>query len=379
MKVLYVGTDAQVCGASFSMVRLIEELDSRGVEVIPVVHRGNTDNLLTQKGRTHYIVNAWSWIVSNSYSRVKKTIVMLSKKALNIPCYFQYKAIINREKPDIVHLNALTSYSAAKAAIDSGIPIVWHIREMIEEDLNSSFWNQREAHSLMKKADCFIAISRCVEEKYKQVVGADRIRCIYNGVDVDRFLREDHTAFSNKSVVITMAGRINKSKGQLSSLQELIPVLQANPNLILQFAGLGNDSEIQAIKDCRDRAGISEERVKLLGFVEDMDRLWGETDIALVYSKFEAFGRVTIEAKMGGALVVGYNSGGTTELIENGVDGYLFGNGYKSLRETVELILMNPRQSTTVAVQGREKAKTVFTSENNAIQIERLYKEILDK
>jgi len=165
MKVLYVGTDAQVCGASFSMVKLIEELDSRGVEVVPVVHRGNTDNLLTQKGRSHYIVNAWSWIVSNSYSRVKKTIVMLSKKALNIPCYFQYKAIIKKEKPDIVHLNALTSYSAAKAAIDSGIPIVWHIREMIEEDLNSSFWNQREAHSLMKKADCFIAISRCVEEK----------------------------------------------------------------------------------------------------------------------------------------------------------------------------------------------------------------------
>jgi len=345
MKVLYVGTDAQVCGASFSMVKLIEELDSRGVEVVPVVHRGNTDNLLTQKGRSHYIVNAWSWIVSNSYSRVKKTIVMLSKKA----------------------------------AIDSGIPIVWHIREMIEEDLNSSFWNQREAHSLMKKADCFIAISRCVEEKYKRVVGADRIRCIYNGVDVGRFLREDHTAFSDKSVVITMAGRINKSKGQLSSLQELIPVLQANPNLILQFAGLGSDSEIQAIKNCRDRAGISEERVKLLGFVEDMDRLWGETDIALVYSKFEAFGRVTIEAKMGGALVVGYNSGGTTELIENGVDGYLFGNGYKSLKETVELILMNPRQASTVAVQGREKAKTVFTSENNAIQIERLYKEILDK
>ena len=61
------------------------------------------------------------------------------------------------------------------------------------------------------------------------------------------------------------------------------------------------------------------------------------------------------------------------------MDGYLFGNGYKSLKETVELILMNPRQASTVAAQGREKAKTVFTSENNAIQIERLYKEILDK
>ena len=189
----------------------------------------------------------------------------------------------------------------------------------------------------------------------------------------------EHVILNKSTVIISMAGRINENKGQLQCLRELIPVLQERRNVIVQFAGEGTDDEIDKINRLIHSANINEQRVRLLGFLTDMRELWKNTDIAIVYSKYEAFGRVTIEAKMGGALVVGYNSGGTTELIENGVDGYLFGNGYKSLKETVELILMNPRQASTVAVQGREKAKTVFTSENNAIQIERLYKEILDK
>lgn len=376
MKVLYVGADAMVCGASFSMVRLIEELDKLDVDVVSVVHHGNTEKILCEKKRPHYVVDAYSWAISMEYSKLRVFLTKIAKKVLNIPCYFRYVNIIKKENPDLVHINALTTKTIALAALKCKKPIIWHIREMMEEDLGSHFWGQKEAHALMKKADCFIAISKCVENKYQKIVGEEKIRCIYNGIDSSRFLCTDHEILRDDKIVITMAGRITRAKGQYSCLHALIGLLKEDSNIILQFAGEGNAKDVQEIVNLADKEGLTEQ-VRFLGNVKEIEKIWRNTDIAVVYSKFEAFGRVTVEAKMAGALVVGFSSGGTTELICDGEDGYLFGNIYPSLDEVVRKVLSNPDQARHIADVGRKHASIKFTSENNAKQIYHLYQEIL--
>ena len=379
MKVLYIGGDAQATGASFSMVKLIEEEEKLGIQVVPVVHKGNTDKLLTEKGVKHYVVNSWSWMISKDASLFKTVVFRIIKEILNIPCYFQYIKIIRKETPDIVHINALTTYTGAQAAVRTGKPLVWHIREMMEEDLNGRFWSKCQAYSLMKKASYFIAISKCVEAKYKEIVGENKIRCIYNGVDKGLFYNKDHIILENKKVIITMAGRITKEKGQLLCLQSLIPVLKENPNIVLRFVGTGKEMDIENIIQLRDSCGFLDSQVQLLGFVKEMDRVWNETDIAIVYSKFEAFGRVTVEAKMSGALIVGFDSGGTSELIDDGVNGYLFDEKSKKLQDVIRLILQNKEKSREIAINGRESAADLYTSENNAKEIYNLYQEVLQE
>lgn len=377
MKVLYIGGDAQPTGASFSMAKLVEEEERLGINVVPVVHKGNTHRLLSEKGKKHYVVNTWSWMVSNDASWIKIGLFRIIKGMLNIPCYFQYKKIIQDERPDIIHINALTTYTGAQAAINAKKPLVWHIREMMEEDLNGRFWNKHQAHKLMKKADYFIAISKCVEKKYGEIVGKNKIRCIYNGVDKELFYNAEHTIFSDERIVLTMAGRITKEKGQIQCLESLVPLLRKNPNIALYFAGSGNEEAIAELVHIRDKNGLTDSQVQMLGFVKRIDQLWSKTDIAIVYSKFEAFGRVTVEAKMAGALVIGYDSGGTSELIEDGIDGYLFDGKNRTLYDAVRTSLNNREKSRKIAKKGRETAAEIFTSENNAKQVYQLYKEIL--
>lgn len=379
MKILYIGGDSLPTGASFSMAKLIEEEEKLGIDVIPVVHSGNTDRLLNEKKKRHYVVNTWSWVVSNDASLIKVLLFRIVKGILNIPCYFQYKKIIQKESPDIVHVNALTTYTGAQAAVSANKPLIWHIREMIEEDLNGRFWNKKQAYKLMKKSNFFIAISQCVEKKYQKIVGNDRIRCIYNGVDRDLFYRADHTILTGDKIVLTMAGRITKEKGQLQCLESLAPLLRENPNVVLCFAGSGNEEAISELICVRDKNGLADSQVQLLGFVKEMHKLWSKTDIAIIYSKFEAFGRVTVEAKMAGALVIGFDSGGTSELIEDGVDGFLFDGKNTTLYDAVKMSLYNKETSRTIAIKGRESASQIFTSENNAKQVYQLYKEILQE
>ena len=376
MKILYVGADALVCGAGYSMIKLIEELKANGCDVVPVVRQGNSEQVLTEKNISHYIVNAQSWTLSNSYSPPKRIVIGIVKYLMNIKCYFQYLKIIQKEKPDIIHINALTTYPIAQAAVKTKTPFVWHIREMLEEDFNISFWNKRFAYSLMKKATYFIAISKCVESKYQKIVG-NKIRCIYNGVDRQQFYNAEHEIFKNNSIIITMAGRINENKGQRRCLIDLIPLLNNNPNIILQFAGTGEECKIQELKEICQKNHLLDSQVRFLGFVKDMGKLWSETDISIVYSKCEAFGRVTVEAKMAGALVVGYKSGGTIELIEDGKTGYLFDDHIVSLGDAVTKALTDKHKSIRMAMEGRNQVESMFTSKRNAAEVIKLYKEIL--
>lgn len=373
MKVLYVGSDSLACGASFSMVKLIEELDNMDINVVPVVHKGNTERLLSEKARFHYVVNTWSLALSNRYSPIKRVLIAFVKILLNIPCYFKYLSIINKVNPDIVHINALTVSTIARIAYKKKIPVVWHIRELLEEDLNSSFWYRKRAYSQMKRADMFIAISKCVEEKYTPIVGEGHITCIYNGVDKELFYRPDHKILQGDRIIITMAGRITPEKGQYLCLEKLLPILKKNSSIILRFAGVGTENEI---KELEKLAEPVKDQVVFLGFVKTMPSLWEQTDIAIVYSKFEAFGRVTVEAKMAGVLVLGYKSGGTTELIEDGVDGFLF-DEENSLDVVVEKALGNIKKAQEIAEKGREKASISFTSDNNARNVIDIYKSII--
>lgn len=375
MKVLYIGSDAQMCGAGLSMIRLIEEEIEARIDVVPVFRKGVSQSLFAEKGLDYYIVNAQSWVISKKYNKIKSKCICLVKTLLNIKCYYQYIKIIKKENPDIVHINSLTTYVGAKAAIKMNKKVVWHIRELIDLDLNGKFFNPKKAYELMNKADAFIAISDCVKEKFLPIVGKNKIFRIYNGIDKDLFFCPNHKILCGASVVITIAGRITKEKGQSFCLNSLSKLLKKNRNIIIQFAGVGSKEEMDLLTTIANDNGISSQ-VKFLGYVKNMKEIWENTDISIVYSKFEAFGRVTIEAKMAGAVVVGYNRGGTSELIANEKDGFLFDDS-NELLQIVEHIINDKEFAQKIASAGQRQACNNFTSKINCKNIIDLFELVI--
>ena len=95
-------------------------------------------------------------------------------------------------------------------------------------------------------------------------------------------------------------------------------------------------------------------------------------------SKAEAFGRVTVEAMLSGAFVIGSDSGATAELIKNNVNGFLYKQGSeKSLCEAIIKAITHPQETKAMARVAQENAKQIFTAENNARQIYEVYQDIL--
>ena len=57
---------------------------------------------------------------------------------------------------------------------------------------------------------------------------------------------------------------------------------------------------------------------------EDVLELFKNSDVFIMSSKAEGFGRTTIEAMLGGCLLLGTDSGATPELVRDGETGFLY-------------------------------------------------------
>lgn len=378
MKILLMISPESLSGACLSGITLAKCLKKNGVEVVLVVKK-KTQQILKNEGiDCHVIMPTRGWTVSLKYSRIKRCLYGVIAKVWNIIPYRQILRIVKRENPDIVHMDVATGYLAAKAAVKCEKRLIWHIRELIEEGFNCRWFNQKKALQLMSRADCLISISNCVYNTFHALLPQTPNRVIYNGVDMDYYKNEEHQIFSKEATVFTIAGQIAEHKGQLEALMGLTCILKERDDVEFWIAGKGNQSEIDKIRLYIKEKEIPETKVKFLGFVNDMASVWGKTDVAVVASRCEAFGRVTVEAMASGCLILGTNTGGTDELIEDGVTGIKYQQGDPdSMATRAAYILANKPQMQKIAAAGRTYAINTFTAEQNAKQIKELYERIL--
>lgn len=275
-------------------------------------------------------------------------------------------------------VNALTAYVVGKAAILENIPVVWHIREFMEEDLGISFIDSTYSFKLLNRATQFIAISQPICNKWSAWLQVP-VTVVHDGVPVkDYYVAHNDT---HETVKVLLYGRIVPGKGQLFYVRAAEKVLQnISVPCTFYFAGKVEDEDyfnkcMQSIQ----QSGQSS-HIEYLGQISDIQSLLKDTDIVCVCSTKEGFGRVTVESMLGKCLVVGAASGATTELIQDGVNGILYqpddeADFCKKLTACIEQF----DKYAGVVENGQKYALSHFTDEKNTEGILLVYKDIAER
>src|SRR5699024_1652497 len=129
--------------------------------------------------------------------------------------------LLKKESPDIIHINGIGSNVGAEVALKLKIPYVWHIRQLLEEDLGVRLHNEKKIHRLLNNADYVIAISKTVKVKFEKLLDRNLI-LIYNGIPLEKYIIEDrNTFFSGNTINMLLAGRIVEQKGQLDAVKAI--------------------------------------------------------------------------------------------------------------------------------------------------------------
>jgi glycosyltransferase EpsD len=152
-------------------------------------------------------------------------------------------------------------------------------------------------------------------------------------------------------------------------------LLKEIPNLKLLLAGRGLlfDDVKKQIADLN-----LSESVLQLGFRKDIDELYKLSDIGISVSRFEGLGLNLIEAMMCGKPTIATQDKGHSEVIDHGVNGYLFEQENK--KDFIKYILELYADENRLVEMGKQaKVKSKKFELNNSLkEMEKIYKQFLD-
>jgi glycosyltransferase involved in cell wall biosynthesis len=185
-----------------------------------------------------------------------------------------------------------------------------------------------------------------------------------------RDIRELLKYFKQKPQLLTkkavaMVGTIFPGKGQLLTVKAIAELDKRGIKLDLYIVGpvLDNSDYYHKILSYLDRKDLRN-RVHFLGYLKNPSSILNISDALVVASANEAFGRVTVEAMQLGKPVIGSNSGGTPELINDGETGYLFEPGdEKQLADKLQLLTTSPEAITEMGKKAKNWVNENITAD----------------
>ena len=168
--------------------------------------------------------------------------------------------------------------------------------------------------------------------------------------------RDDFDTPSDAPVLLAL-GRLHRNKG----FDTLLAALAHLPDHFLWIGGVGpleND-----LKNMARKLGVAD-RVRFLGWRNDVAALLAAADVFVCSSRHEPFGNIVIEAWMYGAPIVAAASEGPSALIEDGVTGLLVPvEDAPALAKAIAHLAGDANLAAGLAASGRRQYEGHYTEE----------------
>ncbi len=242
---------------------------------------------------------------------------------------FKIAKLVKKREPDVVftslaHLNLLIAF--IRPLFSKKIKFIARESNTVSQN------NKRDKYPKVndflykhfyKNFDLIITQAKAMREDLRDNFGIDdsKMVTIYNPVDVDGVQKradEFNVDLPTGKYNLVAVGRLSEQKG-FDMLLEIVSRLDDSYYLTI----LGEGEERSKLEKQIEKLGIKD-RVNLAGFNTFAYSYMQKSDLFVLSSRYEGLPNVVLEANSLGKGVVAFDSdGGTGEIIEDGVNGYL--------------------------------------------------------
>lgn len=383
-RVAFITHYTELYGANLSLLNLIEGLGGYGVRAHVICPEpGDLLGALERRG-VPVAVLPFEWWVSTD-----RTTAGVARRGLrNVRRLRAVAAQLRAWGTDLVYSNSSVFAIGAMAAADLELPHVWHLREFGDRDYD--LWpdlGPSLSRLVFRTADATVFVSHALKEAFLGRRAVRNSHVIYNGVANAATFDERRGAADalrgrQQPFTFVLVGRFRESKGQAVAIRAFAQLAKQFPDArLLLVGGSGATGDQAYFEHCRAlvaQLGVSE-RVEFWGYVPDPERAFLAADVALMCSRNEAMGRVTAEAMSTCRPVIGYDSGGTSELIAPERTGLLYKGGPDALAACMTRYAADPELARTHGAAGWELARSRHTTEGYAAQIHAVVTGVLSR
>jgi glycosyltransferase involved in cell wall biosynthesis len=376
-------------GAEITVANLSEALHNKGHEVMVITTSPQKEESYeVLNGVKIYRINPWN--VYTLYDHQDKAALI---KALwhgidiwNLNSYQKIKDVLNKENPDVVHVNNYKGFSMSvfDAAKDVGIPLVFtaHDCSLICPRANLLHGNGEICED--PKAICNLYSNlqgRLIKGKVDWLTAPSQF--IINKLKSHHFFKDVETSkiplgieFSGQKQVknydtidISYMGGLNKIKG----VQVLIKALRKinKDNIRLHIYGKGVDED--KFKEMAE----GDSRIIFHGYLERemLHESYYQSNLTVLPSIcYDNSPMMIYESLTTSTPVIASDIGGIPELIEEKINGYLFKPGdEEELRQILEALINDP-DSLKRLEKGAFESASQYSMEKYVQSFEEIYR-----
>ncbi|MDD2689802.1 MAG: glycosyltransferase family 4 protein [Candidatus Omnitrophica bacterium] len=371
--ILILHEAAEISGAENSLIGLAKNIDRSKFNPIFILPKAGPFFIELKKLGIE--------VYANRFPRIRRGLgVFAAVKKL--------RHIIKEKDIRLIHSNSIRThmYGAIIAKL-SHIPVIWHQRNLISKEIIDP---DRLLSFIPDKIICnSFAVARRFLKKGNL---PDKVKVIYNGVDVQKFnpqvnpdsVRQEF-GIKTDEVVVGIVSRFHPVKGYKDFFNAAKIMLHDMPlatNLRFLVAGgavFKEDKYMEkALRGMVINLGL-EEKIIFTGVREDMPQVYAAIDIFVFTSHLEACARVILEAMASAKPIVAVNAAGTPELIENGISGFLVEpRNPGSIAEKTTFFINNKAAAKKIGEEARRIVEEKFSIKKNAEEIQKVYSELIE-
>jgi glycosyltransferase involved in cell wall biosynthesis/CheY-like chemotaxis protein len=383
LRVCFVSHSGADGGAQRSLIDLIDALEGHGVEsrvVLP--ESGVVASALEARDVPYVIYRYWPW---SGTSRLPRWDRFLKKPLVHGLRAVTLSRLIARWQCDVVVTNTCTVCEAALAARLLRLPHVTYVREFGDLDHGYHFeLGARLSVRLLRLLSTRVVFnSAALAGHYAREVPPARARVIYNAVSIPAAFERPPEASGARGpdapLSCVLVGYLNPGKGHEDAIRAIAHLRDRGvPARLRLVGGAGSATYVRRLRD-RIRSLDVGDRVEMVGPVLDPWRFYQEADVALMCSRNEAFGRVTVEAMKLGVPVVGTRSGGTSEIIHDRFNGFLYTPGdARELADRLQALAQDRDGARRMGERARRFAAEMFNLERYGREFLDLLNEVVE-
>ena len=359
IRIMHVLTDTNIGGAGIWLINFLKSYDRQNHKVFVVLP---TNSALTDR------IKALDTEVIEAEG--------IGDKSFSVPGIKELKRIIKHQKPDIIHTHA--SLSARIAAKLCKVPVV-HTRHCLE---SKKSFPKNKIYSFINNflSSHVIGVSKAVVQNLRDDGIKDKkLSLVYNGITPlrsytpeERQSARSEFGISENNIAIGLVARLEEVKNPLLFARAAKIVLEKVPDAFFLIAGDGSlkplvENELKPIAH----------KVCMTGYIADVEKAYNALDILTLTSSKEALSISIIEGMSLCVPAISTDSGGPTEIIENGKSGLIVPNqDEKALADAIIKLAENPDLREQIAQNGQKVATEKFTSDKMARSIELIYKKL---
>lgn len=296
---------------------------------------------------------------------------------------------------DVVHVHHpfLSGRLALRYCRPQGIPIVFtnHTRydlyaqaylPMLPDQIGTTFL-QAYLPSFCREVDLVIAPSEGLRRVLRELEVDTPIEVIPNGVDLTPFrgvldpVSLEQLGVPKEHIILIYTGRLGPEKNLTFLLRAFAGAQSAWPEASLVLVGGG--SERDNLEDIARRAGL-EKHVIFTGIVEyeQVPNYLAAADAFVTASVTEVHPLSVIEALASGLPVVGIESPGVGDIIQNGQNGLLSAHDLAAFTAKLTRMVADAENRQRLTQNARQSANA-FDIQRTSAEVEALYQRLVEE